>query len=220
MSEGGRILFALLVLIVSACTSGDTDATNSSISPSRPTTPRPQISATDVDDAAEDESPGVNFVETFDDNRGLERFDHGIYHRDGVMIAQTSWSGDHDAACGPPETQRDVRRDVVDESFYLCRDHLMTSIGDTSGYSTGWFSPKQTFLGATEVSWDVNVTDLGVRQWWEVAIVPASFRSGVDACPVCSAVDWLSRPRRRNVVQPLRVAEGLRGGWGPRRRRL
>ena len=42
----------------------------------------------------------------------------------------------------------------------MCRDHLMTSIGDTAGYSTGWFSPKQTFTNATKVSWDVNITNL------------------------------------------------------------
>ena len=50
----------------------------------------------------------------------------------------------------------------------------MTSVGDTSGYSIAWFSPKQTFqAGATtQVSFDVNVTDLGNRQWWEVSLVP------------------------------------------------
>jgi len=74
----------------------------------------------------------------------------------------------------------------------MCKDHMMTSIGDTSAYSTGWFSPKQTFTDETSVSWDVNVTDLGARQWWEVAIMPASFNSGVASCPKCSVIDWLS----------------------------
>ena len=58
----------------------------------------------------------------------------------------------------------------------------MTSIGDTAGYSTGWFTPKQTFTTRRTVSWDVNLTDLGGRQWWEVAIVPAAYNSGVADC--------------------------------------
>lgn len=95
-------------------------------------------------------------------------------------------------ACGPVDTQRTIHRSVKAESFYVCRDHLMTSIGDTDGYSTGWFSPRQTFSDQTRVAWDVNLTDLGGRQWWEVAIVPASFDSGVAVCPHCAVIDWLS----------------------------
>ena len=139
--------------------------------------------------------PGGQFVETFDGNTGLERFDFGIYHRDpvdSVMVANTQWTGDHDLNCGSPDTQRLIHRSNKAESFYMCRDHLMTSIGDTAGYSTGYFAPKQTFSNATTVSWDVNLTDLGGRQWWEVAIVPATFRSGVADCPQCSVIDWLS----------------------------
>jgi hypothetical protein len=42
------------------------------------------------------------------------------------------------------------------------------------------------------VSWDVNVTDLGARQWWEVSVVSASFDSGVASCRYCTVIDWLS----------------------------
>jgi hypothetical protein len=136
--------------------------------------------------------PIVGFVETFDGGTGLDRFDTGIYHRDEVLVANVSWSGDHDEACGSPDTQRPIHRDAPAASFYLCRDHIMTSIGDTAGYSTGWFAPTETFVGATEVSWEVNLTDLAARQWWEVSIVPADFDSGVAECPQCSVVDWLS----------------------------
>jgi hypothetical protein len=131
-------------------------------------------------------------VETFTGNTGLDRFDMGIYHRDEFVMATTTWTGDHDLNCGTPDTQRTIRRSNPSESFYTCRDHMMTSIGDTSGYSTGWFAPKQTFASATQVSWDVNVTDLKARQWWEVSIVPATFNSGVPSCPQCSVVSWLS----------------------------
>lgn len=134
---------------------------------------------------------GPQFVETFDGNSGLDRFDFGVYHRDDSLVAQTEWSADHDLSCGDPSTQRTVRRDT-DEWIYVCRDHLMTAIGDTSGYSTAYFEPRQTFTGSTSVSWDVNVTDLMDRQWWEVAIVPASFDSGAATCPHCSVAGWLS----------------------------
>ena len=136
------------------------------------------------------------FVETFTGNTGFERFDYGIYHRDeanlGAWPGAATWAGDHDANCGTPNTQRTIHRDRKNESFYMCRDHLMTSIGDTAGYSTGWFSPKQTFTNATQVSWDAGITDLGGRQWWEVSLMPASFNSGVPTCPHCSVTDWLS----------------------------
>jgi hypothetical protein len=131
-------------------------------------------------------------VATFDGNAGLDLFNYGIYHRDETLVATRQWSGDHDLNCGSPDTQRVIHRENPNESFYLCRDHLMTSIGDTAGYSLGWFAPKQTFSGATQVSWDVNVTDLGTRQWWEVAIVPASYNSGVPSCPQCSMISWMS----------------------------
>jgi hypothetical protein len=126
---------------------------------------------------------GVQFVETFDGNSGLDRFVHGIYHRDDFQVSQTEWSGDHDLSCGTPDTQRVIHRDQPEESFYLCTDHLMTSVGDTSGYSLAWFKPNQTFSRATtrSVSWDVNVTWLGTRQWWEVVILPVG-----DPDEVCS----------------------------------
>jgi hypothetical protein len=133
-------------------------------------------------------------VATFDGNRGLELFDYGIYHRDEFLQATTQWTGDHDHNCGSPDTQRTVSRSDPSSSFYMCRDHMMTSIGDTSGYSTGWFTPKQTFSTATTVSWDVNLTDLKARQWWEVSIVPSSFRSGVASCPQCSVMDFVADP--------------------------
>jgi hypothetical protein len=53
-------------------------------------------------------SPAVvpgQFVETFTGNSGFERFDWGIYHRDEFLVADTSWSADHDLNCGSPDTQ-------------------------------------------------------------------------------------------------------------------
>jgi hypothetical protein len=114
---------------------------------------------------------GVQFVETFDGNTGLERFNRGVYHRDPHQIDQTQWQGDHDSMCGSPATSRTVHRNVPAESFYNCVDHMMTAMGDTSGYSVVWFSPAQVFPSVDSVSFAVNLTDLGARKWWKVGVV-------------------------------------------------
>ena len=141
---------------------------------------------------------GGTFFEDFAGNSGLERFQTGVYHRDDDVVNVTSWPGDHDLSCGPPTSSRTIHRDQPDESFYLCRDHLMTSVGDTSGYSIAWFTPDQTFNRSESnvVSWDVNMTDLGNRQWWEVAVIPAGTNKivchpsiAVDPCGLDEYVD-------------------------------
>lgn len=131
-----------------------------------------------------------DFIETFAGNTGLSRFDHNVWNREGA--AGGSVAADHDMNCGTPDTQRTVFGNDPASSFYVCRDHLMTAVGDWSGYSVGWFSPKQTFTSQNKVMWDVNVTDLGARQWWEVMIVPASFNSGFAGCEHCAVQTWLS----------------------------
>ena len=118
-------------------------------------------------------APG-DFVVSFDGNVGFDRFDYGLWHRDDHVGVSATWTGDHDTNCGSPDTQRPIQRDRWQGSFYLCRDHMMTSVGETSGYSLAWFTPKQTFTDQKVVSWDVNVTDLGGRLWWEVMIYPES----------------------------------------------
>ena len=114
------------------------------------------------------------FSENFSGNSGLERFRTGVYHRDDTLVSQTSWPGDHDLSCGPPSSSRTIHRDNPSESLYVCKDHLMTAVGDTSGYSVAWFAPNQTFDAVHEVCWAVNLTNLGSRQWWKVAVVSAS----------------------------------------------
>jgi hypothetical protein len=130
------------------------------------------------------------FFEDFVSNDAISRFDTGIYHRDDSVVASESWLGDHaptgaDDACSSPFEKRTIERGNRSEGFnndwiYRCapggdtaKAHLMTSIGDTSGYSLGGFSPTQVFTNVREVRWDVNQTDLGDRQWTEIAIIPA-----------------------------------------------
>jgi hypothetical protein len=156
-----------------------------------PTTAAPTTAAPSTT-AAPTQSPGT-FVEAFTGNTGLDRFRTGVYHRNlAVGYASGhggSWTGDHDLSCGSPDTQRPLRSSAsdtnVDEIFYNCKDHMMSSMGDVDGYSVAWFSPNQTFNGQDRVAWDVNVTNLLNRQWWEVAIIPAG-------APRVTAIDWLA----------------------------
>jgi hypothetical protein len=130
------------------------------------------------------------FFEDFSGGGSLARFEFDIFHRDDVLGTQkTDWPGDHPSTgpndlCGPPEEKRTVHRGQRSQGFnnewiYRCvpggdtnKAHLMTSIGDTSGYSIGAFTPTQTFTNVREVRWDINITDLGNRQFPEIKIMP------------------------------------------------
>ncbi len=146
-----------------------------------------------------------DFHETFTDDDAMSRFESGIFHRDDFAVGVTSWPGDHQSTgpndeCSDPEETRTIERGDRGTGFnqdwiYRCKPggdaalaHVMTSIGDTSGYSIGAFTPDQTFDGVTEVRWDVNITDLGTRQFTEVKIMPSD-RFDFQNLPC--AVEWL-----------------------------
>ena len=202
------MLASVGLVALAACSSEAADPADSSIAatsaPDRahptPTPASPTAPVAGVGD----------FVESFDGNGGLGRFAFDVYHRDESMVAQRSWSGDHDVSCGSPDTQRTIHRDRPAESFYLCRDHLMTSVGDTSGYSIAWFSPDGDGDGRADVfsstdtdviSWDVNVTHLGNRQWWEVVLV-------AEGAPFLTAIDWIATPGGIEAYHPETIAVG------------
>ena len=163
---------------------------------------------------------GAGFVETFDGDTGLGRFDTGVFHRQDGFEPGKVWQGDHDESCGAPTTTRSLTAADPADSFYLCRDHMMTSVGHVAPYSVAWFSPKVDFStdDVSRVSWDVNVTDLGGRQWWEVGIVPADWSSGEPSCPQCSVVSFLSDPAhlpahpRGSIVVQAGVSKPLVNG--------
>lgn len=150
---------------------------------------------------------GGAFVETFDNNTGLSRFEYGVYHRgvgyreasqdepffgvDNNAVAWGQWSADHDLACGDAHTQRTLRSDGdsdttgqwgwrpllnfhTDDLLYVCRDHVMSSMGDIAPFTVLWFSPAQVFADVDSVAFDVNLTDLGSRKWWKVGVVSDS----------------------------------------------
>ncbi len=127
---------------------------------------------------------GTQFVETFDNNTGGDRFDYWVYHRNIDRYGESygysygNWNGDHDNNCNGPDTQRplsfnpgDNQARRVSQSVYVCKNHMMTSMGDVEAYSIVTFSPKQVFPSVSSVCFDVNLTDLGNAQWWKVGVV-------------------------------------------------
>lgn len=151
------------------------------------------------------------FRESFDGGRGFDRFQHGVFHRD--IDVQThgnlagTWLGDHDVHaddCGNPhEHSHQIAKADRDAAFYVCREHLMTSIGHVDGYSIAWFTPDAVFDDHTRVAWDVNSTWLGTRQWWEVALVPVGE-------PPVTCIEWL--PCDLPAHGPESVVVGIRDG--------
>lgn len=111
------------------------------------------------------------------------------------------WPGDHDVMCADPNaTHRTVHvepgrglepgtdgsnwavnRDIS-QAFYQCapggdptKAHAMVST-NTEGYTTVWFSPKQTFTDVKRVCWDQNITDLKPEKWTGVLfLVPSEY---------------------------------------------
>ncbi len=171
-----------------------------------PSTTTPPTTAPPPTTPPEEPPDGVLFFEDFADNGSLARFDFEIYHRDDFVNADNlTWPGDHavvgpNDVCGPPEEKRVVNRGdradgFNDEWIYRCapggdvgKAHLMTSIGDTSGYSIGAFAPKQSFRNVREVRWDVNITELGNRQFPEVKLIPVNT---FDFQNLPCAIEWL-----------------------------
>ena len=122
---------------------------------------------------------GAMFAETFTGNTGMERFRSGVFHRntDSANYPEGTggtWLADHDLSCGAPTTYRTINADNRADALFMCKDHMMTTMGDVDGYSVVWFTPIETFTNVRRVCWDVNLTNMGNRQWWEVAVQPVS----------------------------------------------
>jgi hypothetical protein len=147
------------------------------------TTVAPSTTSTAVTAPPTSLPDGVAFLETFDRNAGLDRFDTHVFHRnvdihDFDGLSGGTWSADHDLACGDPDTQRTMGFGSEDSAatrqanaFYTCRDHLMTTMGDVENYSIAAFSPAQVFERVSAVAVDVTLTDLGNRQWWKIGVL-------------------------------------------------
>lgn len=110
-----------------------------------------------------------------------------------------------EAITGNPPPQHLVRTShqssgrQPDESFFICKNHMMSSMGEVEGYSVTAFYPRQEFdfsEGGTLI-FDVNINDGHPRSWWEIMITPR------EQLKVGSARSWLpideTYPRERIV---------------------
>ncbi len=88
-----------------------------------------------------------------------------------------------------------------DPSFFVCRNHMMSSMGEVAPYSNTVFWPRQEFdfkAGGT-LEFDVNINEGHTqRHWWEILISPRD-QMKFAAAPQNSAVDE-PYPRDRIVL--------------------
>lgn len=116
-----------------------------------------------------------------------ENFDFVVTHRTHVgnhEPAFPEYLADHNESCAGPapgtSNQHLVQTSHLnsgaepDESFFICKDHMMSSMGDVEGYSVTAFWPRQEFdfTDGGVLEFDVNINDGHDRSWWEILIVP------------------------------------------------
>ncbi len=137
------------------------------------------------------------FEETFDGDPSApsqdllpDNFDYAVTHRSHPgdhFDGYPPFLADHAPDCaGPnPEVSPLPQHEVVarqdsngaspDESFFICKNHMMSSMGQAGPYSVSAFWPKQEFNFADGgvLEFDVNINDAhGTRSWWEIMIIP------------------------------------------------
>ena len=142
-------------------------------------------------------------------------FDYVVTHRTHPSTPDGSdpsgsygtFMADHGPDCAPPDAQHQVAGTThrsngrhPDPSFFICRDHMMSSMGDVEGYSVSTFYPRQEFDfgGGGVLEWEVGLNTPHARSWWEVLITPR------ESLQLGAAMDWLpideTYPARRIVL--------------------
>lgn len=88
-----------------------------------------------------------------------------------------------------------------DPSFFVCKNHMMSSMGEVEFYSNSLFWPRQEFdfSDGGVLEFDVNINEgHTIRSWWEVLIAPKE-QMRFSPAPLQSAVDE-TYPRDRIVL--------------------
>lgn len=138
------------------------------------------------------------YEETFDGDPSApsqallpKEIDFAVTHRTHPsehFLGFDSYPADHNANCdGPspnvfPLPQHTITTSHLgngsspDPSFFLCKNHMMSSMGDISAYSVASFWPRQefNFSGSGTLEFDVNLNDGHNRTWFEILITPRS----------------------------------------------
>jgi len=119
-------------------------------------------------------------------------------------------------------TTQDSDSDNPDPSFFICRNHMMSSMGEVAAYSNSLFWPRQEFdfSEGGVLEFEVNINEGHTqRHWWEILIAPRDQIKFASA-PRNSAVDE-TYPRDRIVldfrenVRQVRIGENefAPDGW-------
>ncbi len=149
-------------------------------------------------------------------------FDYAVTHRSHPgdhFEPYPSFLADHAENCAGPDpavvplpqhdvtTRQDSNGTQRDESFFICKNHMMSSMGQAGPYSVSAFWPKQEFNFADGglLEFEVNINDAhDTRSWWEVMIIPRD-QLKVAAGPIDSPIsetyphDRIVLDFRRNV---------------------
>lgn len=149
------------------------------------------------------------FVETFDGNPAApsqdllpRSLDYAVTHRTlpGDHLKEFEpYPADHGMDCSSPDpavsplpqhmvvTSHHTDGSQPDQSFFICKDHLMSSMGEVEGYSVSAFWPKQAFdfTNGGVLEFDVNISNNHPRSWWEVLLIPR------NELRVSAAHEWL-----------------------------
>lgn len=167
-----------------------------------------------------------------------DNFDFVVTHRTESKEQFTKlyapYPADHDETCsGPDPSVFPTRQHQVytsqtsnganpDESFFICKNHMMSSMGEVGPYSVSAFWPRQefNFSDGGALLFDVNVNEgHSQRHWWEIMIVPRD-QLKVGSGPVDSAIDETYPKDRivldfRNLVRSIKVGTGTLApdGW-------
>ncbi len=118
-----------------------------------------------------------------------DNFDYVVTHRThpGYHFEEfATYPADHGHNCTGPdpatsplpqhhvETSHLSNASSPDNSFFICKDHMMSSMGDVEGYSVTAFWPRQEFdfSQGGVLEFDVSLNSDHPRSWFEVLITP------------------------------------------------
>lgn len=142
-----------------------------------------------------------------------KNFDFVNTHRNHPDNPSGPWGtfpADHGSDCSPPPTQHNATANHNDntknpgQAFYLCANHMMSTMGDVDAYSVANFYPRQEFDFANggTLEFDASIYAKNgepMRSFWEVVIVP---REELQLAP---AISWLPvderYPKKRMVFR-------------------
>ena len=182
-----------------------------------------------VDRPVDEPTSAWAFEETFDGDPAAPsqdllptNFDYAVTHRSHPkdhFDPYPAFLADHADNCAGPNpeiiplpqhlvtTRQDSNGTNPDDSFFICKNHMMSSMGQAGPYSVSAFWPKQEFNFADGgvLEFEVNINDAhDVRSWWEVMIVPRDqlrVASGPQDSPISERYpdDHIVLDFRRNV---------------------